>query len=86
MRLGNGEIGLVVGQFRSKKFNKVPKNLEVEFSTQPSVKYTFWTSGFDDEGGGMLELAYALTVHKAQGSEFGIVFMVLPRNTRLLSR
>jgi len=31
-------------------------------------------------------LAYALTVHKAQGSEFKKVFVVLPRMTRLLSR
>ena len=37
------------------------------------------------EDGGPLELAYALTVHKAQGSDFGIVFFVLPK-TRLLSR
>lgn len=32
-----------------------------------------------------LELAYALTVHKAQGSDFGIVFFVLPE-TEMLSR
>ena len=37
------------------------------------------------EDGGPLELAYALTVHKAQGSDFGVVFFVLPK-TRLLSR
>jgi hypothetical protein len=37
------------------------------------------------EDGGPLELAYALTVHKAQGSDFGVVFFVLPQ-TRLLSR
>jgi hypothetical protein len=33
-----------------------------------------------------LELAYALTVHKAQGSEFDTVFVVLPEKTRFLSR
>lgn len=33
-----------------------------------------------------LELAYALTVHKAQGSEFGTVLVVLPAESRLLSR
>jgi hypothetical protein len=34
----------------------------------------------------MLELAYAVTVHKAQGSEFGLCFLVLPRVSRVLSR
>ena len=34
----------------------------------------------------MLELAYAITVHKAQGSEFGLCVLVLPRASRLLSR
>jgi hypothetical protein len=33
-----------------------------------------------------LELAYTLTVHKGQGSEFKKVFVILPRNCRLLSR
>jgi ATP-dependent exoDNAse (exonuclease V) alpha subunit len=33
-----------------------------------------------------LELAYALTIHKAQGSEFGITFVVVPTPCRLLSR
>ena len=33
-----------------------------------------------------LELAYALTVHKSQGSEFGTVILVLPNPCRLLSR
>ena len=33
-----------------------------------------------------LELAYALTVHKAQGSDFDIVFLILPKNASTLSR
>lgn len=33
-----------------------------------------------------MELAYALTVHKAQGSEFGKVFLVVPNPCFLLSR
>ena len=33
-----------------------------------------------------IELAYALTVHKAQGSEFGKVILVIPRDSFNLSR
>ena len=33
-----------------------------------------------------MELAYALTIHKAQGSEFNIVFLILPRSPLMLSR
>ena len=84
--IANGEIGIVTGHLRSKKRDWVPKDLEVEFSTQPGVTYTFWGSEFAEEADVKLELAYALTVHKAQGSEFGIVFLVLPRGTRLLNR
>ena len=39
-----------------------------------------------DEDQRLLELAYALTVHKAQGSEFDTVFVVLPNPCRILSR
>ena len=38
------------------------------------------------DGEAPVELAYALTVHKAQGSEFGRVILVLPNPCRLLSR
>lgn len=84
--LANGEIGLVTGHLRSQTRNWVPKDLEIEFSTQPGVTYTFYGSDFAEEAEVKLELAYALTVHKAQGSEFGLVFLVLPRGTRLLNR
>jgi len=33
-----------------------------------------------------LELAYALTIHKTQGSEFGTTFLVVPNPCRLLTR
>jgi len=84
--LANGEIGLVTGFLRTKKRDFVPKDLEVEFSTQPGTVYTFYGSDFSEEAEPKLELAYALTVHKAQGSEFGVVFLVLPRNPLMLSR
>jgi hypothetical protein len=37
-------------------------------------------------GSGPLELAYALTVHKSQGSEFDTTFIVLPQKSRLMTR
>lgn len=84
--LANGEIGMVVGQMRTKAFNYTPRQLEVEFSTQPGYSVKFYPGDFDEEGQANLELAYALTVHKAQGSEFGIVLLVVPEANHMLSR
>ena len=84
--LANGEIGMVVGQMRTRNFNYPPRQLEVEFSTQPGYSVKFYPRDFDDEGQANLELAYALTVHKAQGSEFDIVLLVLPKTNNMLSR
>src|SRR5216683_829479 len=49
-------------------------------------KYGFGKGEFGDEAKNPLELAYALTVHRTQGSEFGITFLVLPNPCWLLSR
>ena len=91
--LANGEIGLVVGQFKSKKWEQNPKlgkklpwKIDVEFSSQLGFKFGFGGGDFGDEGEAPLELAYALTIHKAQGSEFGMTFIVIPNPFRLLSR
>jgi hypothetical protein len=85
--LANGEIGIVVGQYKGKdaKFEGLPKRLEVEFSSQQNFKYYFFKGDFREEGDQPLELAYALTIHKSQGSEFNTVFLVLPNPCRLLS-
>jgi hypothetical protein len=84
--VANGEIGVVVGDFKSKKQKWTPTKLEVEFSSQAGFKYDFWPSEFSQEGTPPLELAYAITVHKAQGSEFDLTFLVVPNPCRLLSR
>jgi ATP-dependent exoDNAse (exonuclease V) alpha subunit len=79
--LANGEIGVATpaqGSARSTWLN-------VAFARRPDVRFGFNQKQFGSDGG-PLELAYALTVHKAQGSEFGIVFVVLPKRTRLLTR
>jgi AAA domain/UvrD-like helicase C-terminal domain len=74
--LANGEIGTVAME-KNGWFN-------VAFAGRPGLTFSYRGNQFGEDGG-PLELAYALTVHKAQGSDFGVVFFVLPK-TRLLSR
>lgn len=78
--LANGEIGVAgVASGAKSKF------LNVAFAGRPDARFGFSRRDFGPDGG-QLELAYALTVHKSQGSEFGTVFVVLPRNCRPMSR
>lgn len=84
--LANGEIGIVVGEIRTRKRPREPKLAEIEFSTQSDYVYKFQATDFDDDSEASLELAYALTVHKAQGSDFDVVFVVLPRSPLMLTR
>lgn len=84
--IANGEIGVVVGYFWRKGKPDLRRKLEVEFSSQPGFKYDFTERDFREEANPVLELAYALTVHKSQGSEFGTVILILPNPCRLLSR
>ena len=77
--VANGEIGLVI---RTQKPLKGSDQMDVVFSTQPEVSYRYYRNQVDSN----LELAYALTVHKAQGSDFDIVFLILPHNATTLSR
>lgn len=84
--IANGDLGVVVGQYKTKNFKGLPWKLEVEFAGQLGFKFGFWKNEFGDEAANPLELAYALTVHKTQGSEFGMTFVVLPNPCWLLSR
>lgn len=80
--VANGEIGLIVWGA-----GKPPKGHKVEFSTQRGRQYTFWEREMNNEGerDEWLELAYAVTVHKSQGSQFGVTFVVIPDPCALLS-
>ncbi|MBR9920305.1 MAG: AAA family ATPase [Bacteroidetes bacterium] len=88
--IANGEIGIVNGQMKKKsdrkKYKGRPKNLNVEFTSQPEYNYSFKSKEFGEEKDSPLELAYALTVHKSQGSEFDLVIMVVPNPCFNLSR
>lgn len=86
--VANGEIGIVIGHFKNKqsKFRGRPKNLNVEFSSQLDFKYSYSIKDFKEEQEQYLQLAYALTIHKAQGSEFDLCILILPNPCSLLSR
>jgi hypothetical protein len=86
--IANGEIGVVTGQTKktTDTWKGLPWLTKVEFSSQPGFSYDYDAGDFDDEGSPLLELAYAVTVHKAQGSEFGITFLVIPEKHPLVTR
>ena len=67
----NGDMGVI------REINQYTENIEVEFDEGRRVKY-----GFDavEE----LELSYAITVHKSQGSEYPAVIIPLLQGPRLL--
>lgn len=85
--VANGDIGIVTGHRRTKVKDWEPKQIEVELASQVGFAYKYWPSEFDgQESSPPLELAYALTIHKTQGSEFGTTFLVVPNPCRILSR
>ncbi len=79
--VANGEIGLVTQSWKKKTKDDFDK-VFVAFSTQPNAEYRYRKSEVKES----LELAYALTVHKAQGSDFGTAVVILPRKAATLSR
>lgn len=82
--VANGEIGIACSSFSKDKPNDY---LHVEFSSQKGFSYTYSKRDFHEEDGtASLELAYALTVHKAQGSQFETVILVLAEPCRIISR
>jgi len=77
--VANGEVGLVTW---AEHFQKGGDQLQVVFGTQRGLRFKYWRSQVDDR----LELAYAITVHKSQGSDFRRVFLILPLEAATLSR
>ncbi|MEQ4303879.1 AAA family ATPase [Plantactinospora sp. B6F1] len=75
--VANGELGVVVGQSRGGSVTWRPSKTEIAFTGRAGAKYDYYDWS-DDERAPMLELAWAITIHKAQGSEFGLTIVVLP--------
>jgi len=86
--IANGDIGIVVGQYRGQKWQpkRPPWKLEVEFPSWSGTKIGYERWEFGEEREPPLELAYALTIHKCQGSEFGRTFVVVPNPCHMASR
>lgn len=67
----NGDTGII------REINETAKTLVVEYDDMRRVTYSL--SGLDE-----IELAYAITIHKSQGSEYPAVIMPLLTGPRML--
>jgi exodeoxyribonuclease V alpha subunit len=67
----NGDIGII------KDINEYAQNIVVEFDEHKRITYSF--AGLDE-----LELAYAITIHKSQGSEYPAVVMPILSGPKML--
>ena len=67
----NGEMGSII------KVNDREKYIEIRFDDDKQALYEY--AELDQ-----IEHSYAITIHKAQGSEFDVVIMVLPRTAPML--
>jgi hypothetical protein len=77
--LSNGSIGVICNKLDKSGFGREKFYRQYFF---PDAESDI-TSIDDDEN---FELAYAITIHKSQGSEFKNVFLVIPGKETLLSR
>ncbi len=76
-QLSNGQIGFVRGN---------PRGIaNVAFVGLPEVTFGFKSQDTEMKEAS-IELAYAITIHKSQGSDFDTVLVILPKTGRLLSR
>ena len=53
---------------------------------EEKVSFGYKSQGQTESDDSNLELAYAITVHKSQGSDFDYVFLIIPKTGRIISR
>jgi exodeoxyribonuclease V alpha subunit len=73
--IANGELGRVtkIDKWKGDKFARI------RFETNPTVTVKIDQSLAEED----LDLGYAMSVHKAQGSDFGGVIVIIPKEPRL---
>lgn len=67
----NGEIGKII------KINNTEKHIKIEFDDEKIAWYEFNELE-------QIELAYSITIHKSQGSEFDVVILIIPKAYQML--
>lgn len=75
--LANGQIGFVK--------SIINKHINVTYAGLPDKQFGFRATPGEDTDAA-IELAYAITIHKSQGSDFDTVIVVLPKTGKILSR
>lgn len=78
-QLSNGQLGLVKDTYKG--FANV-----VFAGTSNKITFGYKSQGQAETDSSNLELAYAITVHKSQGSDFDFVFLIIPKTGRIISR
>lgn len=73
--VANGEIGITRWSFKTGYLRNI---MNVSFSDQPRFSYAYYRGENERSVEVNLELAYAITIHKSQGSDFSNVILVIP--------
>jgi hypothetical protein len=78
-QLSNGQLGIVT--------NLLKGFANVAFAgINPALSFGYKSQGQAETEEANIELAYAITVHKSQGSDFEYVFLIIPKTGRIISR
>ena len=78
-QLSNGQLGIVK--------SLVKGNANVAFAGNDTKDtFGYFAQSTISEQEANIELAYTITVHKSQGSDFDYVFLIIPKTGRIISR